>query len=236
MKTFDLYPGNREMASADFDTVKVEFYGHASLKLVDSDGFTVYVDSWDDVMEDYQRDADVVVSTHDHFDHFDVKAIQQLKKRDTVLILTSESEDEAPEDIETKVIEPGRSVKAHGHRFMGVHAYNVDKFRESGEPFHPKGFCTGVIFKLDGVKFYHASDTDPIPEMDSLSDDIDVAFLPVGGKYTMDREEAVEAVKKVRPGKVVPIHYGIVDGTSADIEKFRREVEEETGVETVPIE
>ncbi len=236
MKTLEIHPGDVKMVSRDFDTVEVEFYGHASLKLVDSDGFTVYVDPWDDVMGSYERDADVIVSTHDHFDHFDVKSIQQLKKRDTVLILTPESEDEAPGDIETRVIEPGRSVKAHGHRFMGVHAYNVDKFREADEPFHPKGFCTGVVFELDGVKFYHASDTDPIPEMESLPRDIDVAFLPVGGTYTMDQEEAVEAVEMVQPGKVVPIHYGVVDGTSADIEKFSGDVEKRTDSQVVSIE
>lgn len=228
MKTF-LQP-HVCMGSASFETVDVRYYGHASLRLVDSDGFTVYVDPWDDVMDDYRRDADVIVSTHDHFDHFDKKAIQGLKKRDTVLVCTSESEEEVPEEMSYKVFGPGQSVKAHGVRFRGVAAYNVDKFREPGEPFHPEGFCTGVIFELDGVKFYHASDTDPIPEMDALADaDIDVAFLPVGGKYTMDQEEAIEAVKKVSPRTVVPIHYDVVDGTTADVEKFRRDVERETG-------
>ncbi|MFB6216770.1 MAG: MBL fold metallo-hydrolase, partial [Candidatus Aenigmatarchaeota archaeon] len=113
---------------------------------------------------------------------FDKKAIQALKKRDTVLVCTEESEDEVPEEMTYKVLKPGSNVKFKDHRFKGVHSYNVDKFREPGEPFHPKGFGVGVIFELDGVKFYHASDTDPIEEMEALADEeIDVAFMPVGG-------------------------------------------------------
>ncbi|MFB6204469.1 MAG: MBL fold metallo-hydrolase [Candidatus Nanohaloarchaea archaeon] len=222
--------------SASFDSVEVEWLNHASFKLKDSDGFVVYVDPWSDFLEGDEEKADAIISTHDHFDHFDKKAIQSLKKRDTVLVCTSESEDEVPEDLSYKVIEPGRSVKAHGLRVKGVHAYNIDKFREPDTPYHPKGFSTGVIFELDGTRFYHASDTDPIPEMESLPEDIDVAFLPVGGKYTMDQEEAVEAVKKIKPGKVVPMHYGYIDETTADPEKFRSDVAEETGSEAVVLE
>lgn len=223
--------------STDFDTVQVDWIDHATVKLKDSDGFTVYIDPWSDVLDGNEEKADVIISTHDHFDHFDKKAIQALKKKSTVLILTEESEEDAPEEMETKTIEPGTSIKAHDHRFKGVHAYNVDKFREPDTPFHPKGLCTGVIFELDGIKFYHASDTDPIEEMDKLSDeDIGVAFMPVGGHYTMDQEEAIEAINKVEPGKVVPIHYGYVDKTSADTEKFKEDVREETDSEPVVLE
>jgi len=224
------------METASFNGVDVEWFGHASVKLKDSDGFTAYIDPWSDVMKKEQyEDADLIISTHDHFDHFDKKMIQKLKKKDTVLICTEDSMDDIPKDITSKVIQPNRSVKAKDHRVKGVHAYNVDKFREKDQPFHPKGFSTGVIIELDGTKFYHLSDTDPIPEMDSLSD-VDVAFVPVGGKYTMDQEEALEAVKKFEPGKVVPIHYGTVEGTTADIEKFEGDLRLETDSEPVVLE
>ncbi|MFB6144141.1 MAG: MBL fold metallo-hydrolase, partial [Candidatus Nanohaloarchaea archaeon] len=208
--------------STSFDSVDVDWLEHASIKLQESDGFTVYVDPWSEpVSMDELREldkADVIISTHDHFDHFDFKAIQALKKDDTVLVCTEESEDELPEDISYKVIKPGRSVKANDLRVRGVPAYNVDKFRSPGEPFHPEGFCVGVVFELDGLTFYHASDTDPIDEMEDLSG-IDVAFLPVGGHYTMDQDEAIDAINMVQPGKVVPIHYGYVDHTTADTER-----------------
>lgn len=186
-------------------------------------------------MKGEYEDADIIVSTHDHFDHFDKKMIQSLKKRDTVLICTEDSKDEVPEDITYKVIEPNRSVKFKNHRFRGVHAYNLDKFREPDTPYHPKGFCTGVIFEMDGLKFYHMSDTDPIPELEDI-DGIDVAFVPVGGKYTMDQEEAIEAIKMFEPEKVVPIHFGQVDGTEADVEKLERSMKLETDSEPVILE
>ena len=225
--------------SQSFDTVDVEWLGHASVKLVDSDGFTVYIDPWSDIMDDnrdYEK-ADVIVTTHEHFDHFDKKAIQRLKKRGTVVICTEDSEEDVPQDLEARVIRPNSSVNAHGKRFRGVQAYNVDKFRSPDQPFHPKGLCTGVIFELDGVKIYHASDTDPIDEMQELADEnIDVAFLPVGGHYTMDQEEAIEAIKMIKPGKVVPIHFGVVDKTSADTGRFKKDVNQETDSEPVVIE
>lgn len=216
-----------------FGSVDVEWLGHASVKLTDSDGKTVYIDPWGDVMDGEYEKADLIISTHDHFDHFDKKMIQSLKKRDTVLVCTEDSVEEVPEDMTHKVIKPGSSVKAKGLRIRGVHAYNVDKFREPNTPFHPKGFCTGVLFEMDGKKFYHASDTDPIDEMEDLPSDIDVAFLPVGGHYTMDQDEAVKAVKKFHPKNVVPIHFGTVDQTTADTERFKEDVEEETSSEVV---
>jgi L-ascorbate metabolism protein UlaG (beta-lactamase superfamily) len=217
-----------------FDSVEATWYGHASVKLVDSDGFTVYVDPWTEVMGDMSEEAkaDVIISTHSHFDHFDKKAIQALKKRGTVVICTEDSEDEVPEDLETKIIRPGTNVRTKDHRFKGVEAYNMAEYRESDEIFHPQGLCTGVIFDLDGVKFYHASDTDPIPEMDDMTDDaIDVAFMPVGGHYTMNQDEAVTAVKMVKPKKVVPIHYGYIDETTAETSRFKDDVESETSSE-----
>jgi len=216
----------------NIESVEVDWIGHATVKLQDSDGKTVYIDPWSDLMSSQNEEANLIISTHDHFDHFDKKAIQSLKKRGTELICTEESEEEIPEDISYKIIKPGTSVKAKDIWVKGVHAYNIDKFREPDTQYHPKGFSTGVIFELDGVKFYHASDTDPIQEMERLwEEDIDVAFLPVGGTYTMDQEEAIAAIQMVRPKKVVPIHYGYVDETEADIEKFKEDVKERTEAE-----
>lgn len=215
--------------SIDFQTVNVGWCGHASLKLTDSDGKIVYIDPWSEVVRDESEPGDVIVSTHDHFDHFDKKAIQQLKKKNTVVLATEQSVDKVPEDLESKIIKPGSSVKARDLRFQGVEAYNIDKYRDEGEPFHPKGFCVGVLFEMDGLTFYHASDTDAIPEMEKLKGKVDVAFLPVGGKYTMDQEEALEAVKMIEPEYVVPIHYGYVDETVCDTYKFQHDVEEQTG-------
>lgn len=219
------------------ESVKVDWIGHATVKLEDSDGKIVYIDPWSDVVETGMDKADIIISTHNHFDHFDKKAIQSLKKHGTVLICTENSVSEVPEDLSYKEIKPGTSVKAKGVVVKGVHAYNIDKFHENDTLYHPKGFATGVIFRLDGVKFYHASDTDPIQELDRLwEQNIDVVFLPIGGTYTMDQEEAITAINMIRPEKVVPIHYGYVDETTADIDKFIKDVTEKTEAEPLIID
>ncbi len=206
--------------------VEVELLGHASIRL-QTRSKTVYIDPWSEVIEDFQK-ADIIVSTHDHFDHFDLEAIEKLRKEDTLLLCTKQSENDVPEDLDYKIIQPGKNVEAEDIVFKGVEAYNVDKFREEDMPFHPKGFCVGVVFDLDGLKIYYASDTDPVPEMEQLKqEDIGLAFIPIGGKYTMDQEEALEAVEMIDPDKVVPMHYGVVEGTEADPEKFKESVEKE---------
>ncbi len=206
--------------------VEVELLGHASIKL-QTPSKTVYIDPWSEVIEEFEK-ADIIVSTHDHFDHFDLEAIEKLRKEDTLLLCTKQSEDSVPEDLEYKIIETGSSVETGGVVFKGVEAYNIDKFREENMPFHPKGFCVGLVFELDGLKIYYASDTDSVPEMEQLKDeDIGLAFLPIGGKYTMNQEEALEAVDMIEPERVVPMHYGVVDGTEADPEKFKENVEKE---------
>lgn len=221
------------------DGVDLYWLGHASLKLVDSDSFTVYVDPWNEVMQEASEypSADVVISTHDHHDHFDVKAIQAVKKDDTVVICAEESADDVPEDVSYKALAPDRTAKAHKLRVHGVPAHNVDKFRSPDVPYHPAGFGFGAVFALDGVTFYHAGDTDPIPAMDRLAErDIDVAFLPVGGTYTMDQDEAVKAATRIQPDRVVPIHYGTVEETTADVERFADDIREETAADPLVLE
>lgn len=213
-------------------TVEIDYRAHSTLKFKDSDGNVIWVDPWSDVLNEQEEKADIIVSTHDDFDHFDKKAIQKLKKQNTVLVCSKESNDDAPKELHSKIIEPNSSVKVRGKRFKGVHAYNIKRTRENGQPFHPKGSVTGLVFKLDGQKFYFASDTDLIPEMQELETDIDIAFLPIGGTYTMDIDEAVEAAKKIGPSKAVPVHYNVVEGTEADPEEFRSKLEE-TDVEPV---
>ncbi len=203
----------------EFNGVKVDFLGHASVKV--ENGLTVYIDPWSEVIDEYV-DADIIVSTHSHRDHFDIQAIERLSNEDTVLLCTKESEEDVPASMKYEIIAPGETVEVRGVKFQGFDAYNIDKYRSEDEPFHPKGLCVGVVFELNGKKIYHASDTDPVPEMtDIAEEDIDLAFLPIGGKYTMNQEEALEAVEMIDPETVVPIHYGVIEGTEADPEEFK---------------
>jgi L-ascorbate metabolism protein UlaG (beta-lactamase superfamily) len=116
----------------------------------------------------------------------------------------------------------------------GVPAYNVRRFRSPGEPFHPEGFGMGVIVVIGGVKFYYAGDTDYIPVMkDFVSENIDVAFLPIGGTYTMDLDEAAEAAEAIKPKIIVPVHYNHIKGTEADPISFKEKVEKRTKIKVL---
>lgn len=222
----------------EVDSVDLYWLGHATVRLENVDGFTIYVDPWHEVMQETaERPADIIISTHDHSDHFDVKAIQAVKKRDTIVVCTEASTDRVPEDVYYDTLKPNRMVNAHNVQIRGIPAYNVTKFRSPDDLYHPEGFGLGVLFALDGVRFYHAGDTDVIEEMQGLADeDIDVAFLPVGGTYTMDQDEAVNAVQLIKPRMVAPIYYGYLDETTADIDRFADDVQTMTDADPLILE
>ena len=122
--------------------------------------------------------------------------------------------------LETVTVAPGDSVSVAGVEVLAVPAYNLDKFRAPGQPYHPReSGGVGYVVALDGVRYYHAGDTDVVPEMADVR--CDVALLPVGGKFTMTWEEAAEACDLIGPAVAVPMHYGEIIGDSRDAERFR---------------
>ena len=100
----------------------------------------------------------------------------------------------------------GDTVEVRGVQVRAVPAYNVDKFRSPGQPYHPReaGYV-GYVVALDGVRYYHAGDTDAIPEMRDVHSD--VALLPVGGTFTMTCDEACRACDMIDAQAAVPMHY-----------------------------
>ena len=79
------------------------------------------------------------------------------------------------------------------------------------------------VVTLDGVRYYHAGDTDFIPEMEHLK--VDIAFLPVSGTYVMTADEAVNAAKAIKPKIAIPMHYGAIVGSEDDAKKFQKALE-----------
>jgi L-ascorbate metabolism protein UlaG (beta-lactamase superfamily) len=122
-----------------------------------------------------------------------------------------------------RTLQPGERTTVGEVEIEAVPAYNVDKFRSPGVPFHPKeaGHAGYVVtIGKGGQRLYFAGDTDHIPEMADVR--CDVALLPVGGTYTMDAEEAAQAAADIGPKAAVPMHWGAgVVGTRADAERFR---------------
>ncbi len=171
--------------------------------------------------------ADLILVSHDHFDHFSPNDIKKIMKTESILIGPLELENKLGffKGRYYKLIKPWEEyiVKEYDIRVVGIPAYNVNKFRAPGIPFHPKeDNKLGFVFEVAGVKLYHAGDTDNIPEMKKLRDmNIDIAFLPISGTYVMTPEEAVEAVKMIMPKIVIPMHYGAIVAGRREADRFR---------------
>jgi L-ascorbate metabolism protein UlaG (beta-lactamase superfamily) len=121
---------------------------------------------------------------------------------------------------EKKFISPTSNLEVKSVTIETIPAYNINKFREPGKVFHPKADGrVGYIVTLDGVRFFHAGDTDATPEMKSLS--VDVAFVPVSGTYVMTAEEAASAIRAMKVKVAIPMHWGSIVGSKADAEKFK---------------
>ncbi len=174
---------------------------------------------FDPIKMDRKYDADYIFITHSHYDHFSKEDILNIKNDNTVII--------GPYDIYDKCLEMGFSkdkvikVKPCEEydygviRFKTVYAYNLNK------TFHLKeSNWVGYVLEFEGKKYYIAGDTDVIMDNLSVLKNIDVAFIPIGGVYTMDALEAAGYVNNIKPKEVVPIHYGMVVGDEKDLKQF----------------
>jgi len=196
-----------------FNDIKITVFGHASTMIKTKEKI-IYIDPF--ILPDTPEKADLIIFTHTHFDHcVDPSAI---KKEDTVLIGCNCK-------FQQEDIIPGQEIEKLGIKIKTVDAYNPDK------PFHPKGKGIGVILDLNGTKIYHAGDTEFIPEMQNTNYECDIALLPCGGKFTMDPDQALKAVKAIKPKLVIPIHYGKEFGVDLpnggpEIEELKKKIEE----------
>ena len=181
---------------------EVKLFCHSSILLKGSK--KIYIDPYQ--IEEERHDADFILCTHTHYDHYSPEDIEKVKKTGTILI--------APGDIEDAIkVIPGVKYEIEGLKFQTTYAYNQQK------PFHPKeNQWVGYIIELDGKTYYIAGDTDFIPEMKGIR--CDVAFLPVGGTYTMNVEEAVKASQVIEANIFVPTHYGLIAGEKEDGKRF----------------
>jgi L-ascorbate metabolism protein UlaG (beta-lactamase superfamily) len=193
----------------------IHWLGHDSFRL--DGGVTLYIDPYK--LPAGLPPADVVLVTHEHFDHYSPDDLAKIAGPGTVVVGPACVTGQIG-DLETVTVAAGDSVEVRGVEVQAVPAYNLDKFRAPGQPYHPReaGYV-GYVVAFDGVRYYHAGDTDAVPEMADVH--CDVALLPVGGKFTMTWEEAARACESIDATAAVPMHYGEVIGDARDAEAFR---------------
>lgn len=184
--------------------------------------------------------ADVVLITHNHFDHYSKEDVRKIVKDRTLIVGPKElSGVELEFNCRGVFLEPWGEYKSDefGLDILSVPAYNVNKFRAPGVPFHPKeDGKLGYLVSIGGVKIFHAGDSDNIPEYSKLSEyGVDVALLPVSGTYVMTAEEAAEAAKIIKPKIAVPMHWGEIIAGRSEAEKFR-DILKDSGIEVVILE
>ena len=185
----------------------ITFVGHGTLMFL-YNGAVIHVDPVSREA-DYAKmpGAGLVLITHDHGDHLDPKALEQIKNENTVIVLNGKSAEKINEGI---VMKNGDIKTLQGLVIEAVPAYNIVSKRASGEPYHPEGIGNGYVITLGGKRVYVAGDTENIPEMKALKD-IDIAFLPMNLPYTMSPEMVADAARAFRPKILYPYHYGSTD-------------------------
>ncbi|MBI4738897.1 MBL fold metallo-hydrolase [Candidatus Woesearchaeota archaeon] len=167
--------------------------------------------------------VDVLFISHEHFDHCSIEDIKKVISSSTVIVTIPDCVSKVSRLKVKNIIpmNPNEKKEVEGLVVETLPAYNINKFRSPGLPFHPpEDGRVGFIVAVDNKRVYHAGDTDFIPEIKSLFN-IDVALVPVSGTYVMTAQEAANAVNTFRPRLAIPMHYGSIVGSLDDAHKFK---------------
>ena len=188
----------------------LQWFGHSAFRIRSESGRAVFIDPWH--VPPVAGPADLILVTHPHGGHYDRKAIEGLRKAGTVVVLPGSCAGE-----EQTGIAAGQSLQIGTIRVTGVAAYNLTR------RFHPKsGNWLGYVVEVDGMKVYHAGDTDAIPEMRDVRPDI--ALLPIGGMFAMDWRAGAQAAVLLKAVLSIPMHYGLLLGGRGAGRRFSRRV------------
>lgn len=195
----------------------IHWLGHDSFR-IEGDGKVIYIDPYQ--LESDEPKADLILITHDHADHCSPDDVARVRAPETVVVGIAAAAGKLPDPVQT--VTPGDTLTAAGVPIRTVAAYNVNKFRSPGNPFHPQeAGHVGYVITVEGQRIYHSGDTDVIPEMQSVR--TDVALLPVSGTYVMTAEEAVQAADVIQPRVAIPMHVGAGIGGLEDAQRFKEQ-------------
>jgi len=203
-----------------FQKINIEWLHHACFRISRENKTIIYTDPYK--IKNNYNDADLILITHDHYDHLEIESIKKLINDKTVLVAPKDCQNLLKEFKNEKTLVSPNEIKIiKDITIKTVPSYNINKFNGNGTAFHPKEKGNvGYIFIVDNVRIYIAGDTDEIPEMESFK--TDVALLPVSGIYVMTPKEAAEAALKINPKIAIPMHYGSGIGTEKEAHEFKR--------------
>lgn len=188
----------------------IEINCHSSIKI--TKGIIIYIDPFR--INEEKHDADLILITHDHYDHYSPEDINKIIKEDTIII-APKTVKELNNKENIIFVEPNKTYNIKGYKIVTIPAYNINKH------FHPKeNNWVGYIIEMEDLKYYIAGDTDITPENKQV--ECDVALIPIGGTYTMDYKEASELINIIKPKIAIPTHYGSIVGDITDGEKFKK--------------
>ena len=198
----------------------VELLCHNSIR-IEKDKI-IYIDPFKIKKE--LHDANIIFVTHNHYDHFSKEDILKINNNEAIYVVTKDIENEllniGINKEKIMIVEPYKRYSIGDIRFETIPAYNLEK------EFHKKeDNWVGYIIEINGIRYYVAGDTDITEENKKVK--CDVAFVPIGGTYTMNYTEAAKLINKIKPKIVIPTHYGDIVGEKEDGEKFLKEIKKE---------
>lgn len=200
----------------------IHWLGHDTFKVTGEK--VIYTDPFKIRKQDA---ADIILVTHEHYDHCSPEDIRKISGPKTVIVAPADCAAKLKGTIKT--VRPGDVVEVSGITIEAVPSYNTNK------QFHTKDKgWVGYIFTISGQRIYIAGDTDYIPEMKTFR--ADIALLPVSGTYVMTAEEAVQAALDIMPKIAIPMHYGSIVGSKDDARKFAELLKGKVTVEILPEE
>jgi len=202
----------------EYHGIKIRWYGHDTFTLEKE--ITICIDPYK-LSKTIQ--ADLVLISHNHFDHLSLEDLKKISSKNTIIIAANECMSQIS-NISSKEkigIAPGEEKTINNIKVKAIPAYNIDKINpDTKKPFHPKeDKKIGFIITMQGTSIYHTGDSDLIPEMTDLKPD--VLLIPVSGTYVMTAKEAANAVEKIKPKIAIPMHYGTIVGSENDAKEFK---------------
>ena len=197
----------------EYNGLKINWLGHSGFKIEGKR--IIYIDPFK--IQENEK-ADIILITHSHYDHCSLEDIEKIVKKDTIVF--------GPVDIQSKLgkissevkfqmLHPGQGVSVKGIIISAFPAYNLNK------TFHPKSNnWLGFLIEINGVRLFHAGDTDAVDELKSLKN-IDILMFPIDGAYTMDAKEAAQLCNEIMPKIAIPMHFGSIAGNKDEAIRFK---------------